>query len=197
MDLLKIGLPWFYQVIRPFLTKQMLYKLLKKIRVSSPKTITFLIMPRCKTFITEFLEGSSIHSNLLIVDFDSKENVLLNNNFEYNKLLNVVSSNKNDLLLPIQYKELLNLKQNFNEKSIVVVSSNINLATYTSLRLPTEINVFIPSPKYYLMLMNNLNDEENKKLLFENYNNIILSKYKYEVYTSLEDIREKIKELFI
>jgi hypothetical protein len=184
--------------VQPFLTKGAIVKLLKRIRVQSPKTITFLIMPRCKTFITEFLEGSNIHSNLMVIDFDSKtENVLLNQDFEYNKLLNVVSNNKNELLLPIQYKSLLNLKQNFREKSIVVISSNINLSVYTSLRMPTEINVFIPSPKYYTILLNNISDDETKKMFFNDYNSIILSKHKYDVYTSLEDIREKVKELFM
>ena len=92
---------------------------------------------------------------------------------------------------------MLNLKNNFTEKSIVVISSNINLATYTKLRIPTEINVFIPSPKYYTILLNSISDDDTKKQIFNDYNNIILSKHKYDVYTSLEDIREKIKELFM
>jgi hypothetical protein len=173
--------------------------MLKQIRISNSKTITFLVMPRCKTFITEFLQNSNIHSNLLIVDFDSKtDNILLNQDFEYNKILNVLSNNNNnDLLLPSQYKTIQKLKNEFQEKSIVIVSSNINLANYCSLRIPTEINVFIPSPKYYTELSNNLSDNETKKQFFDAYNNIILSRHKYEIYTSLEDIREKIKALFM
>ena len=155
-------------------------------------------MPRCKSFITEFLQSSNIHTNLLIIDFDNKEdNIILNNDFEYNKIINIISNNQNDLLLPIQYRCIEKLKRDFMEKSIVIISSNVNLAEYTKSRIPCEINVFIPSPKYYEMLMINIIDDDNKKRFFNDYNNIVLSKNKYEIYTSLEDIREKIKHLFL
>jgi hypothetical protein len=196
MDLFKIGLGLGYQMIRPFLTRKKIQQLLKQIRVKSNRTITFLILPKGKTFISEFLQSSNIHTNLLIVDYDDVNNVILKGDFEFNKLVNVLSNNKNDLLLPILYKNILKLKMDFNEKSIVIVSSNINLAEYTSKRIPSEVNVFIPSPKYYSILSNNL-DDETKKQFFNDYNTIILSQHKYNIYVSLEDCREQIKTLFL
>ncbi len=196
--LIETALGKIYRFIKPFLTKKRIERLLKNIRLNSSKTITFLIMPRCKTFIYEYLKSSKINSNLLLIDFDSKtENILLNNDFEYNKILNVLSSNNNELLLPIQFRCIQKMKTDFYEKSIVIISSNINLSEYTSLRIPSEINIFIPSPIYLNQLTNNLSDQETKDKLFYDYQNIILSSKKYEIYVSLEDIREKIKALFM
>jgi hypothetical protein len=195
--LIETALGRIYKFIKPFLTKKRIEQLLKNIRLNSPKTITFLIMPRCKTFIYEYLKSSKINSNLLLIDFDSKtDNILLNNDFEYNKILNSITNNT-DLLLPSQFKCIQRLKNDFYEKSIVIISSNINLSEYTRLRIPSEINIFIPSPMYLTQLTNTLSEQEAKDKLFNDYQNIILSKKSYEIYTSLEDIREKVKALFM
>jgi hypothetical protein len=131
--------------------------------------------------------------NIICIDLDSCG--ILRSNYEYEIKLKIVGNNYDIMLLPDKLKILKQLQENFKYKSIVILSSDYNLSKYLE-ENEYEVVKFLPSLNYYQVINNSLNDSE-KIELFKSYNNIFKTSSEYKIYSSIEELREMCKLLFI
>ncbi len=97
---------------------------------------------------------------MLLLDFDN----LLKTNTEYNTIV-LNSNSENIMLLPLKYKLYNEIRSNFKNKSIVILTSDKLLTDYL---IENERNInlitLLPSTKYYSNILVNLTEEQ--KIIF-------------------------------
>jgi hypothetical protein len=183
-----------FPVIKKLLTDKYKMKLMKKLRTSKTGRITCVLLCKKggKTLMTDYISNLEL-KNVICIDLDSSG---LKNSYDYENQLKLIGNdNYNILLLPEKIKIIRNLQNDFNKKSIVVLTSDHNLANYLN-ENEYEIITYLPNTTLYNSMYNIL-DEKEKQELFKSYNSILKMNTPYKNYSSLEELREMIKLLFI
>jgi hypothetical protein len=155
----------FKSIVIPFLTEKYKQYMLKKARTSLKLTTIILL---CRySGKTEFVKSNTIDDHVLLLDFDN----LLTTNTEYNNIV-MNSNSDNIMLLPLKYKLYSEIRTNFKNKSIVILSSDKLLTDYL---IENEKNInlisLLPTTKYYSNILVNLN-EEQKNIFINSYKNL-------------------------
>ncbi len=185
---------YLFPIFKNFITKKYKEKKLKELRTSKTGRITCILLCKKggKSFMTDYISNLEL-DNIICIDLDSSN--ILKTNYEYDIQLKNIGSDYDILLLPEKLKILNKLQQDFNKKSIVVLTSDYNLGKYLN-ENEFEVLKYLPSLNYYQVINNTLTDAD-KVLLFKSYNNILKMNNDYKVYSSQEELREMIKLLFI
>ena len=192
-QILKITMSGIQKYLIPLMSEKYKQYKLKQLR-QARNNVSVILLPRKsgKTYITNYINSLELQNNVICIDFDQSN--MIKSNYEYENTFKLIGNNYDIMMLPSKLKILNEMKENFNKYSIVVITSDHNLAHY--LTNEYEIINFMPSTMFYQDIYNSSN-ETDKLEIFKSYNNILKLNLKYKTYSSMEELREYVKMLFV
>lgn len=190
------GLKFLAPILSKFLNENSINKRLKRVRLHQNRiTIILLSKKGGKTYITDYLRSLDVNNNSLYIDLD--DSILLSSDYNYSNMLKSLN-NDNDILylLPHKLEVLRKLKHDFQNKNIIIFTSDFELAKYLNENERCELNTYCMTYNLYNITSSLTNNEDEKKLLLKSY--IQISKIRdVKNYSSFEELREMIKILLI